>query len=112
MVLTGTDARPCVPTAVTRLALMQWTVSREEFANSSVENENSLRRGEIKPRKNEMKLRKNEIEVRKSFSVSHWKIKDFHGGIHDFLRLVHLYHESTLTPRRVFCEEKSTFAHG
>ena len=61
---------------------MQRTVSREEFANSSVENEISprraemkLRKNEMKLRKNEMKLRKNEIKVRKSFFVPHWKSK-------------------------------------
>ena len=58
----------------------------EEIPTSSVENENSPRRREKSLRKNEMKLRKNEIEVQKSFFVPHWKIKDFHGGIHDFLR--------------------------
>ncbi len=49
-------------------------------------NENSPRRTEIKVRKNAMKVRKNEIKSPKSFSVSHWKIKDFHEGIYDFLR--------------------------
>ena len=43
-----------------------------------------------------MKLRKNEIKVPKSFSVPHWKIKDFHGGIHDFLRKDCFYNASAL----------------
>ena len=58
----------------------------EEIPNSFVENRNPSPRRETKLRKNEMKLRKNEIISPKSFSVSHWKIKVFYGGIHDFLR--------------------------
>ena len=58
----------------TRLALMQRTVSREEFANSSVENEISPRRAEMKLRKNEMKLRKNEMKLRRSWPFSPWRI--------------------------------------
>ena len=33
-----------------------------------------------------MKVRKNEIKSPKSFSAPHWKIKDLHRGVHDFLR--------------------------
>ena len=58
----------------------------EEIPNSLVENRNPLPRQETELRKNEMKLRKNEIISPKSFSVPHWKIKDHHGGIHDFFR--------------------------
>ena len=60
-------------------------VSTEKFANSSVENELSLRRGEIKVRKNEMKLRKKDFEVPMNFLIARWRIPIFYRGICDFL---------------------------
>ena len=39
----------------------------------------------MKLRKNEMKLRKNEIKVPKNVSFPPWIIKDFHGGVAQFL---------------------------
>ena len=60
--------------------------SPEEFPDSSLENENFLRRRGKFLRKNQMILRKNEMILPKYFFFPPWQIKNPSGGILGFPR--------------------------
>ena len=60
-------------------------ISPDEIPNSSVKNGNSPPKRELILRRNEMILRKIELTSPKNFPTPHWKIKDPHRGIFDFL---------------------------
>ena len=82
--LTGTDARPSVPTkGYTSNGLH--VSPPEEIGKRQGGNEISPRRAEIKLRKKQMKLRRNEIISPKSFPAPHWIIRDPYQRICDFL---------------------------
>ena len=61
------------------------SISSEQFANSSLENNYFLRGMKKTLRRNELKLRGNESLGPKNFSVSPWKSRNFFGGIQNFL---------------------------